>query len=372
MVNGVSTLPVPGGPHGVASGAPPASAMAAARAPNRFVTGAENRLLAAVLNAWCEALDQVSLDGVDAGPAHPAWQRLSSPLVLVGATGSGKSHLASGLAERAGGERAVVTSANDLRRDFNSALDAGDVRTWRNRLAATPLVVLDDVDHLPVRGNFQVELLYLARDLEAQGHKLIATSARPIAHLEGWLPELVNWFASGLTLEISPLGGEARSLLFDQLAETSRWQFTSAANEVLRSHISHEPREVLRLVDDLTRQFGRSARFDADTLGHFLSRRKRQQAPELRDIVRVVARYYQLPLKSLTSASRQAAVVAARGVAIYLARTLTSDSYEQIGRALGGRNHTTVMHSHRQVEARLAHDPALRSAIEDLTRVLRT
>lgn len=363
MVNGVSTLPVPGGSHGVASDATPAAALA----PNRFVTGAENRLLAAVLNAWCEALAPG-----DGCTDQSAWQRLSSPLVLVGATGSGKSHLAAGLAELAGGQRAVVTPASDLRRDFNAALDAGDVPGWRHRLSATPLVVLDDVDHLPTRGNFQVELLYLARELEARGHKLIVTSARPIAHLGGWLPELVNWFAGGLTLEISPLGSEARSLLFDQLAESNRWQFTAAAGEVLHQHISHEPREVFRLVNDLKRQFGPAAHLDSDTLGHFLARRKSRQAPELRDIVRVVARYYQLPLKSLTSASRQATVVSARGVAIHLARTLTSASYEQIGRVLGGRNHTTVMHSNRQVEGRLTHDPALRSAIEDLTRLLRT
>jgi chromosomal replication initiator protein len=125
------------------------------------------------------------------------------------------------------------------------------------------------------------------------------------------------------------------------------------------------------LVDDLQRQFNRGARLEVDTLTHFLAKRKASQAPELREIVRVVSRYYQVPLKLLTSASRQAGVVGARATAIYLARTLTDSSYGQIGQHLGGRDHTTIMHSHRQIERRLGRETALRSAIEDLTRLLR-
>lgn len=365
MVNGVSTLPVPSRLNDAQQ---PALATAAAPvvAPSGFIAGQENSFLAAVLGTWCDAL----ADG-DSKPGDASWERLTSPLVLVGSTGSGKSHLAHGLAELAGDQRAVYTTANDLRREFATAIDEGGPRAWRDRISATAILVIDDLDHLPVRSHFQQELLHLAHEIESRGHKLVATSAQPIAHLPAWLPDLVNWFASGLTLEISPLGADSRYELLTQFAATNQWQLPSDAIELLVEHTPPEPREMFRLAADMLRQFGTGARLETDTLAHFIHQRKAAQAPELRDIVRVVARYYRIPLKSLTSASRQAAVVSARATAIYLARTLTSASYEQIGKHLGGRDHSTIMYSHRQVEKRLTREAALRSAIDDLTRLLR-
>ena len=83
-----------------------------------------------------------------------------------------------------------------------------------------------------------------------------------------------------------------------------------------------------------------------------------------------MARYYSLPVRTLRSSSRKAPIVLARAVAIYFARQLTPLSYDEIGRYLGGRDHTTVLHNHRRIEAGLKKDRALRSAIEDLTRLI--
>lgn len=369
MVNGVSTLPVPSRQSDAQRSALAATAAQSTLSTN-FVAGEENRLLAAVLGAWCEVLAEGE-SKPDSPSNSDAWQQLTSPLVLVGSTGSGKSHLAHGLAELAGDKRAVYTTANDLRREFAATFDEGASRPWRERLASSPIVVIDDLDHLPSRSRFQQELLHLAHEITNRGHKLVVTSAQPIAHLPGWLPDLVNWFAAGLTLEISPLSPESRRELITQFADANGWRLKPDAMDMLVEHTPHEPREVFRLAADMLRQFGTGARLEVDTLAHFIHQRKAAQAPELRDIVRVVSRYYRIPLKSLTSASRQAAVVSARATAVYLARKLTSASYDQIGKQLGGRDHSTIMYSHRQVEKRLRREAALRSAIEDLTRLLR-
>lgn len=328
-----------------------------------FVAGPENRLLAAVLAKYKQAIAE--------GPKSTWWQSLVSPLALVGSTGSGKTHLVSELADAAGPSLACLTTANDLRRDFAAVIDDHQADAWRERLANIPLLVIESVDKLPTRGVFFQELLHLARQHHARGHKLIVTSSQPIAHLHGWLPDLVNWFASGLTLEIAPLSTTSQHELLSQLATRHGWQFSSDAFAQLVRQAPPEPRELFRLTDELLRQFGSDASFETDTLVHFLDKRKLAQAPDLREIIRVVARYHGIPLKMLTSASRQARVVAARATAIYLARTLTRTSYERIGSLLGGRDHTTIMHSHRRTTKRMTQEPALRSAIEELTRLLR-
>ena len=84
----------------------------------------------------------------------------------------------------------------------------------------------------------------------------------------------------------------------------------------------------------------------------------------------MAARYYSMPLRQLRSSSRKAPVVLARAVTIYLARQLTPLSYDEIGRYLGGRDHTTVMHNYNRINKRMPTDRALRSAIDDLLRRL--
>ena len=75
-------------------------------------------------------------------------------------------------------------------------------------------------------------------------------------------------------------------------------------------------------------------------------------------------------MADLKSPSRRQAVVAARGIAIYLARLLTPHSLEQIGRYFGGRDHTTVLHGQRRTEKLMKRDPATRHAVAELRKTL--
>jgi chromosomal replication initiator protein len=79
-----------------------------------------------------------------------------------------------------------------------------------------------------------------------------------------------------------------------------------------------------------------------------------------------------LAQKDLKSSSRRQSIVTARAVAIYLARELGWASYDLIGRTLGGRDHTTIMHNYRKIERERTQDPAIQEAIDVLTRVIRT
>ena len=107
------------------------------------------------------------------------------------------------------------------------------------------------------------------------------------------------------------------------------------------------------------------ARWAQDYLAARATRR-----PPLRQIIAVVAKYHGVPQKVLKSSSRRQAAVYARAVVGYLARELSGTSYEQIGRALGGRDHTTIMHSYRKIQLDLRRHPATREAIDELRRIL--
>jgi len=83
-----------------------------------------------------------------------------------------------------------------------------------------------------------------------------------------------------------------------------------------------------------------------------------------------VAAYYDMRLADMTSKRKSASIAFPRQVAMYLCRALTSASLQQVGEAFGGRDHGTVIYACRVVEARLKSNPALKQAINQITKQL--
>lgn len=363
VVTGVSTLPLAPARAMVAQGPGPATRRRSL-ADGRLVLGRENRLLAGVLTRWCDLLSEVDSRSTD------AWSKLATPLVIVGATGCGKSHIAEGLAQLAG-PQALLTTANDLRRDLAEAIDRGIARRWRDRWASCPLLVIDDLDHLGPSAAFQQELVYLIDELATRGHKLVATSARPVAHLKGWPEGIVSRFSAGLTMEIAPLEEATLEPLVRDFAESQAWQLDRPALEALVRHAPRKPRDLIAWMGRLEQHFAPRRVVSAAAVEEYVKQAKARSAPDLAQIIRLVSRYYGIPQKQLVSASRQASAVAARGMVVYLARQLTAASYEQIAQRLGGRDHTTILHNYQRICERLHEQPALRQASDELQALLR-
>jgi chromosomal replication initiator protein len=84
----------------------------------------------------------------------------------------------------------------------------------------------------------------------------------------------------------------------------------------------------------------------------------------------VVARYFSLTQAALRSPTRRKSLVHARSIVIHLARKLTDLSYAQIGQGLGRRDHSTIMHAHRNIQKLLTNDHATQQAIDQLQRIL--
>jgi chromosomal replication initiator protein len=154
-----------------------------------------------------------------------------------------------------------------------------------------------------------------------------------------------------------------------------------AAAEVIAERAGGTVRELIGLVAELmqsaelTQKTGGPSSLSAEQMSteqiaQWLDDRAVDRRPRVSDILRVVAKYYSIPQKVLKGSSRRQSVVMARAMAIYLARRLASLSYQRIGKALSGRDHTTILHSYRKTESLAKHDLATQQALADLERLL--
>jgi chromosomal replication initiator protein len=114
----------------------------------------------------------------------------------------------------------------------------------------------------------------------------------------------------------------------------------------------------------------RTAQLDIEAAREFVAQRSHTRQLTLHDIALATARHFSLRLSDLRSPVRRRALVVARGVAVYLARRLTQESLQEIGRYFGGRDHTTVLHSCQKTTELLATDRAVREAVEQLQEKL--
>jgi chromosomal replication initiator protein len=356
MVDGVVDIPIPG--RMVEPGDPPDNAAASCH----FLAGPENRLVEVAVRSVIDA----EASGYN-------------PLVLYGSSGTGKSHLARGLADvwkaRDRRDRVVVTTAVDFARELADAIESQAVEEFRAKYRTCNLLVFEDLGRLVSRQsgklNAQEELIHTLDALLSERRWVVVTAAAVPAELPGLLPGLQSRLAAGLTIAVAPPGAAARQAVLRQLATLKELDLPPQVVELLAEELSGT---VPELTAALT-QFAAPAEEDFQPLDlarakRYLAQRNRRTKPSVHAIALATARHFSLKLSDLRSPVRRRSLVTARGVAIYLARYGAGESLQEIGRYFGGRDHTTIMHSCRKIEELAETDPTIGKALEQLQKAL--
>lgn len=305
------------------------------------------------------------------------------PLVFYGPSGTGKTLLASGLAERWRRARphdtVVLTCGADYARSLAYAIDTDSVTEWRTRSAAAQLFVLDDLQQLQNKLPAQEELSHLLDRLVDSGRAVLVTSLQVPNPGDGLLPGLCSRLAAGLTVPLLAPGASARRVLLQRMAHLYAVPLSDAALDLLVSGPSEVDSNRLTVpqlnhaVVQLAYAAGReAAAIDPEHIRLFWQEQPDLRQPTLRTIAVRVAKQFGLALSELRGPSRRSNVVRARGLAMLLARNLTDASLETIGKFFGDRDHTTVLHACRKTEASRVDDPALTQAWDAVLTQLRS
>ena len=353
MVHGIFTIPLRGRKSGLSAGPE------AARYPfSEFVAGPENRLTNTALQGFMQR----------AATTY-------SPLVLYGPHGAGKSHLAHGLidwwVERYPDARVLYLPAGDFVKQYNRALEEHRLDEWRAELEGLSLFVLDDVGQLANKEAAQHELTRLLDEWTDRDALVVVVGRSRAPHAAVRSPTLSSRLSAGLAVPVALPGLATRRTILQELAKTRQLDISRRMIDGLASSL---PASVPALVSALLELelHGQLAGQPVDSrqLRDLVAERREVQAPTLREIATRTAKYFGLKLADLKSPQRRQPLVAARGVAMYLARQLTDKSLGQIGEFFGGRDHTTVLHGCRRTEGLMARDRATRQALADIKRLL--
>ncbi len=308
-----------------------------------------------------------------------------NPLYIHAGVGLGKTHLlqavtwAGNSAGNSGTERKVLyLTVEKFMYGFVAALKSQTALAFKEALRGIDVLVIDDLQFLQGKST-QAEFCHTLNALIDAGRQVVIAADRPPSDLEALDERVRSRLAGGLVVEMGSLGEELRldilkSRVMAARAHHATFDVPQPVLEYLAKTITHNGRDLEGAINRLLAH----SKLNATAVTLEMAEREvrdliRPQEPKrvkIEDIQRVVARQYNVSRSDLLSSRRTANVVRPRQVAMYLAKTLTLRSLPEIGRRFGGRDHTTVLHAVRKIEALVAKDISLSDEVDLLKRQL--
>ena len=300
-----------------------------------------------------------------------------NPLFLYGGVGLGKTHLMHAIAwhirEQDPSRNVVYLSAEKFMYRFVQALRFRDTMSFKEQFRSVDVLMIDDVQFISGKDSTQEEFFHTFNALVEDGRQVIISADKSPTDLEGMEERLRSRLGWGMVADIHPADYELRLGILQAKAEQARLAVPDKVLEFLAHRISSNVRELegaLTRIAAHASLVGREISIDsaAELLSDLLRASSRQVSVD--EIQKRVAAHYDVRVAEMFSARRARNIARPRQVAMYLAKTLTSLSYPEIGRQFGGRDHTTVMHAVRSIEGLVATDQGIAEDVSLLRSLL--
>jgi len=301
-----------------------------------------------------------------------------NPLFLHGGTGLGKTHLMHAIGHeyrlRHPEAHILYMSAEKFMFEFVSALRAKDTHSFKQRLRAADVLLIDDVQFIAGKDSTQEEFFHTMNELISAGRRLVISADRSPQNLDGIESRILSRLSWGLVADINPADFELRyNIIVKKLESLPAGTVPDEVALFLAKRISASIRELEGALNRVIAFATLNNRaIDLDFAQEALAEQLRasQRRVSIDEIQRKVCEHFRIRQTEMGSARRAREVARPRQIAMYLAKQLTQRSLPEIGRRFGGRDHTTVIHAVRTIEALRVKDAEIDADVRLLLRQL--
>lgn len=295
-----------------------------------------------------------------------------NPLFIYGGTGYGKTHLiqalGNGLKKQNPGKKVQYVSSEKFSMDYVTSLQNNRVNEIKEKYRRYDVLIMDDIQFLVGKDKTQEELFHLYNALYENNKQIIFSSDKHPNYITGLEDRLKSRFGSGMIVEIIMPEYESRLAI---LREKLKQQQLIVPEEILQyiaETIQASIRELegtLNLVVCQAQLKNKPLSFnEVKTL--IKNNAKPTKPVSIKDVVKTVTTFYNLDERFIYEKTRRKEVVKPRQVLMYLLRQDFNISYPLIGQKLGGRDHTTVIHSCEKIKTDIKTDMTLVQEIEQI------
>jgi chromosomal replication initiator protein len=296
-----------------------------------------------------------------------------NPLFLHGSVGLGKTHLLQGIChrmiERRPDMRILYLSCETFVNHFVNAVANGELDSFRFRYRHVDVLLIDDIHFLANRERTQEEFFHTFNTLYNANKQIILSSDSTPAEIPTLEERLVSRFKWGVVARIDPPHYETRIAI---IARKVRMHGMSLPEEIV-NFIGENVRSNIRELEGAVNKLVSLSHITGKTIDIDMAREAlRDLVPPTPNrvsvdaIMRSVAERFSLSVRDITGKRRHRHVARARHICMYLARKMTAHSLEEIGRYIGGRDHTTIMHGFQRIREAIQEDPEVAQLVDSL------
>ncbi len=299
-----------------------------------------------------------------------------NPLFIYGDTGRGKTHLIQAIGNQFKklypSRKVFYLPSEKFKSEYADAIQAGTSSRFKEKYRQYDLIIMDDVQFLSRQEKTQEELFHLFNALYDNNKQIIFSSDRAPAAIPDIADRLRGRFASGMTIDIGEPDTQSRMSIVRKKAAVHGVMLSDEVIEHIATSVAGSIRELEGVINSVvchTQVKGVPPDL-AEIRQSLRSFARPQKTVSVKHVVSKVAEFYGIDEESIYEKTRRREVVRPRQVIMYILREDFSVSYPTIGSKLGGRDHTTVIHSCEKVKREIVDDTELAKEIQDIRTLL--
>ncbi len=295
-----------------------------------------------------------------------------NPLFIYGLTGRGKTHLIQAVGnyfkKNHGNKKVFYVSAERFAVDYMNAVRIGRANNFKDQYRQYDVLIMDDVQFMAKTERTQDELFHLFNAMHDNNKQIVFSSDQHPAMLPGFEDRLRGRFSAGMIAEIPEPDIESRNAIIKAKLESHGFSLPSDVMSYIAENVRGNIRElegILNMIVCKSQLKGKGVT-QTDVRALIKHNIKPNKGVSIEEIVRRIAQYYDIPEKNIYEKTRKKEVVKPRQIIMYVLREEFGVSYPSIGEKLGGRDHTTVIHSCEKIKQEIKSNLSLEQELDHI------
>jgi chromosomal replication initiator protein len=299
-----------------------------------------------------------------------------NPLFIYGSTGHGKTHLIQAIGNQIkhqyGDKKVYYLTSEKFQSEFIDAIQANRVNQFKEKYRKYDVLIMDDIQFLSKKEKTQEELFHLFNTLYDNNKQIIFSSDQHPNFIPGLEDRLKSRFNQGMIVDIPQPDSESRTAILRSKIDRSEVNIPEDIVTYLAQTIEGNIRELEGAVNSIichTQLKGRDLSFN-EIKDLIKNSSKPKKMVSVNELIKIVSEFYNIEEKSICDKTRRKEIVRPRQVTMYILREDFNISYPTIGEKLGGRDHTTVIHSCDKIKREVLLDNTLSQQINQIRSML--
>lgn len=297
-----------------------------------------------------------------------------NPLFIYGGTGHGKTHLIQAVGnyiKNSSSKKVFYTTSEKFSQEYVNALQLNKPNFFKEKYRKYDVLIMDDIQFFSGKLKTQEELFHLFNHLYENNKQIIFSSDKHPSLIQDLEERLKSRFSAGMIVDIPTPDNESRVAIIKSKSAVCPFPLSQEVVEYMAYTVVGNIRELEGIINSITVQSemkGRELSL-AEVKNFVKNNTKPKKLASTKEVVQTVADFYNIESQLIYDKTRKKEIIKPRQIIMYILREDFNISYPAIGERLGGRDHTTVMHSCEKIKKDMKLDEMLIQEINQLRSI---